>query len=31
LYTYDFGDNWEFNIKLEKIVETDEKLPKVLR
>jgi hypothetical protein len=31
LYTYDFGDNWRFNIKLEKIVETDEKLPKVLR
>lgn len=31
LYTYDFGDSWEFDVKLEKIVETDEKLPKVLR
>jgi len=31
LYTYDFGDNWDFEIKLEKIIETDEKLPKVLR
>ena len=30
-YTYDFGDDWNFSIKLDKIVETDENLPKVVR
>jgi len=30
-YTYDFGDSWTFDITLEKIVETKDKLPKVLR
>jgi len=33
IYTYDFGDNWEFSVKFEKEVELKEKedLPKILR
>ena len=30
-YTYDFGDNWEHTIKVEKIVEYDKRYPIVLK
>ena len=31
MYTYDFWDNWEFDITLEKTIETNHALPKILR
>ena len=31
LYTYDFGDNWEHTIKIEKIVEYEYRYPTVLK
>ncbi len=31
IYTYDFGDNWEIKITKEKMIETEEILPKYLR
>lgn len=31
LYTYDFGDNWEHVIKVEKIVSYDKRYPQVLK
>lgn len=31
IYTYDFGDNWEHLIKIEKIVEYDNRYPVVLK
>lgn len=31
IYEYDFGDSWEFDVYFEKEVETEDKLPKVLR
>ncbi len=31
LYTYDFGDNWEHSIKVEKFVEYEERYPVVLK
>ena len=31
IYTYDFGDNWEHSIKVEKFVEYEERYPVVLK
>ena len=31
LYTYDFGDNWEHIINIEKIVEYDNRFPTVVK